>query len=283
MFGASYLRKHAGFTLVELLVVIGIIAVLISILLPSLSKARRAANSVACLSNLRQMMQATQMYGQDYGNYFPYAVMQQYDAGNGVQQDRVWWHFLSVYMGISDAVTVDGGRISAAIDKGCKEIDLSDTRYFTGYGMNYYLRMMDPQGVPDYIPTYRPYYSGARWGNSGEGLPPVKQTRIKYPDRMIIYGDAFKELLTPTFYMNPGGVPDSFQDLWYWGGPNKNYTTNGWCIWLTPDEIPNSWGIRGGNSDPMRHDGRANYVFVDGHAESLTPEEAIRSWTPEGR
>jgi prepilin-type N-terminal cleavage/methylation domain-containing protein/prepilin-type processing-associated H-X9-DG protein len=67
-------RRRRGFTLVELLVVMGLIAMLMSLLFPVAGKMRAAANSTACLSNLRQMGMAWTLYTTDNrGKLIPYA------------------------------------------------------------------------------------------------------------------------------------------------------------------------------------------------------------------
>jgi prepilin-type N-terminal cleavage/methylation domain-containing protein/prepilin-type processing-associated H-X9-DG protein len=74
-------RRQRGFTLVELLVVIGIIAVLISMLLPALNKAREQAKQAQCLSQLKQIGTACQMFANEHQQFLPLAGVL-YDMGS---------------------------------------------------------------------------------------------------------------------------------------------------------------------------------------------------------
>jgi len=93
--------RPAAFTLVELLVVIGIIALLISILLPALGRAREQGNLVKCMSNMRQLGVAFLQYATDHGGRIPY--MGYFDNSSLGNARMPWDITLARYFGVRNA------------------------------------------------------------------------------------------------------------------------------------------------------------------------------------
>ena len=85
-------RAKAAFTLIELLVVVAIIALLISILLPSLQRAREQAKAVVCMSNTRQILLAMAMYQQEWDGYLPDNLWS--EAAWGIEKHDLWFYKL---------------------------------------------------------------------------------------------------------------------------------------------------------------------------------------------
>jgi prepilin-type processing-associated H-X9-DG protein/prepilin-type N-terminal cleavage/methylation domain-containing protein len=255
-------RSSGGFTLVELLVVIGIIAVLISVLLPALSKARKQAQAVTCLSQLKQIGLGMSLYAQANRDFMPYAKF------NPTATDKVnysdafsnstdstkpvfhWFSAVSKYMGKESKVDTnitasDVGLADtvARVLKSCPDWasqEITERTSTTGYGMNVYA--FRPKN--DNLTTFHIFR-------------PIKQSQLRPASEIVLISDSDNWLL----YVTSSGTSTRKSGS-PWFPPNTS----------TASQINT---LRYSAGSPFRHGKNANYLFCDGSARAIGEVEAI--------
>jgi len=246
-------RRSQAFTLAELLIVIAIIAVLIGILLPALSAARRSAASVKCLSALKQLGTAFQMYAQENHRFFPVVSWQPANAalanvpreygGSGAinptedsanDKERIWVDFLAKYLIKKETYsnpTIYAQFQNNSVFWGCPAFNQA---------------IFDPNG------TYpSPTIQGSRRYSMSYGMArmPIGPYRVGAaidPSWPTIAGPKLPNGQQLTNWADQGGTPGQWFKMEQWGrrGQNKGliFDSNGFnviasSIWKKADEL----------------------------------------------
>jgi prepilin-type processing-associated H-X9-DG protein/prepilin-type N-terminal cleavage/methylation domain-containing protein len=168
----SYKVRRA-FTLVELLVVIGIIALLISILLPALGKAREQGFSIKCLSNLRQLGMATAMYNGEAKGYMPMPT-------TGAGEKMLWFNVLDPYL---KTVGPQNGRSGVAGDR--EYSVYKQCVVWEGFEGG-----LETSGAQNTNKEYaRTYKMNLHMRRAGSTVKPVKVTEYRENTNVVYLGD----------------------------------------------------------------------------------------------
>lgn len=275
--------RRSGFTLIELLVVISIISLLISILLPALSSARRSAQVLNCLTNIRQLGMAQQMHGQDYDDRFSYQTR---TVGNrGISHDEQ----LAGYDGRGGY----GREFWVQRAAGADDIQVSGS----GYESELWMCPLDnlPQGWPNSAPSgsnraRRSYgvlngittfedRSGnpTSWGNSrksgitltrgvGEESWSAKISELQNASSTVVMMDFASAL---NFQGWPNGADAS---VWEAVSNNRGWYANG--TGLTYPDAPSKFYA---HETKVGADPTPSTTFADGHAETISIGEELES------
>jgi prepilin-type N-terminal cleavage/methylation domain-containing protein/prepilin-type processing-associated H-X9-DG protein len=164
----SVTGTRRGFTLIELLVVIAIIAILAAILFPVFARAREKARQTSCLSNMKQIALATDMYTVDYDECYPMSIYL------GGMQVITFYHAIMPYMKNAQILQCpsEGERIRMAEIQALLPVPLAGGLTAVGYNGNYAV-----------------FEDGPNNPLTGANDAVVNQTRLTYPAETIVMAD----------------------------------------------------------------------------------------------
>lgn len=258
-------HRRRGFTLVELLVVIGIIALLVSILLPALGRVREQAKSAQCRSNLRQIGVSMLMYARDNRDRFSPTPNQ----GNWYRRvpagSRVFYRILlpldsDAYWGIAYLPYLTTVNFRRYYDQPATSWDEIDAA--TGAGRRVHwcpsMNFMDPDsGFTDNNDPFR-----ASYGINGYVGGFKRVSTIKQPSRVIVAQDHVEHRIDDNGdTLVAGGSPLATLRQWRQGHPQAASTWNGVSGFVFAASI----------DEVFRHNGKRanNALFLDGHVNSI--------------